>query len=133
MKTITIRRIAENDDGVFGVIIDGVTPFAITLENKWHNNKKNISCIPSGTYECRRVLSPTRGEVFEVKNVPGRTHILFHIGNTDDDTKGCILVAEEFGELNGETAILSSGRGFKEFMKRLDGINKFTLNIIWAN
>jgi len=129
MKRMIIKRNQETDDGMFGMIVDGITPFALTLENMWLNNKRNISCIPAGEYECRRVNSPKFGDTFEVMNVPNRSHILFHKGNTEDDTAGCILIAEEFGELNKKTAILSSARGLREFMRRLEGIDKFTLKI----
>jgi hypothetical protein len=32
--------------------------------------------------------------MLHVQNVPGFTHILIHIGNDDDDTAGCLLVAD---------------------------------------
>lgn len=130
MKQIIIRRIAENDDGTFGVIIDGDKPFALTLENKWLNNQRNISCIPEGRYICRRYSSAKYPDTFEVTNVPGRSHILFHTGNTNEDTAGCILVAEQFGELNKAIAILASKPGFREFMERLIDVDVFELIII---
>ena len=129
MKEIIIKRIAENDDGVFGVIVDTVTPFALTLENPDLNNLRNKSCIPVGEYICTRYSSEKYPDTFIVKDVPGRSYILFHVGNTDDDTAGCILVAEEFGFLHGETAILSSRKGFNEFMERLEGFDRFLLKI----
>ena len=133
MRTMGLKRIAQNDDGTFGVLIDGmVTPFALTLENRWRNNEKNISCIPEGWYICKRIISPRFGETFQITEVPGRSHILFHWGNLDDDTQGCVLLGEEFGVLGGETAILSSKRAFKEFMTRLDGLDKFALNVVWV-
>lgn len=55
--------------------------------------------IPAGTYHCiphgwepgnPNGFEKTR--VWEVTNVPRRTAILFHEGNTDVDTRGCILV-----------------------------------------
>jgi hypothetical protein len=129
MKEFTLKRIAENDDGTFGVLIDQVTPFALTVENMWLNNVRNLSCIPTGQYTCRRVDSPKFGDTFEVMDVKGRTHILFHKGNTEDDTAGCILVAEEFGYLNRKVAVLSSSRGYGEFMQRLEGQDSFTLKV----
>ena len=129
MKRMIIKRIAETDDGMFGVVVDGITPFALTLENMWLNNTRNLSCIPAGEYRCERVNSPRFGDTFEVMNVPDRTHILFHKGNTEDNTKGCILIAEEFGYLNKKTAILSSSKGYGEFMQRLEGLDSFTLKI----
>ena len=128
-----LKRIAQNKDGVFGVLIDNSTPFAVTCEPPWIDNKQDISCIPDGTYHCKRRPYHRRGyEVFEIMDVPDRTAILFHKGNTEDDTAGCILIGEQFESLNGKTAILHSGKGFREFMDRLAGIDEFTLIIAWA-
>jgi len=134
MRTMVLKRVASNFDGTFGVLIDGagVVPFALTLEDQWKNNQKNISCIPHGYYTCRRVISPRFGETFEVLEVPGRTHILFHSGNTHEHTQGCILVGEEFGYLGPTISILSSRRGFAEFMHRLEGIEEFSLAVLWT-
>lgn len=129
MKTLTLKRIAENEDGTFGVLIDENTPFAVTLENSWLNNLPEISCIPAGMYTCKRYQAPTHGETFRVLNVPGRNYILFHTGNTKEDTKGCVLIGEEFGQLAIHSAVLSSKRGFKEFMERLQGVDEFQIII----
>lgn len=124
-----IKRIAETKDGTFGVLLDNGQPIALTCENQWFDNEINKSCIPLGSYVCQRVESPRFGETFEVIAVPNRSHILFHKGNTEDDTRGCILLGEQFGFLGGKLAILHSGSGFKEFMQRLKGHNIFTLAI----
>jgi len=126
---ITIKRTAENEYGTFGVLLDGDLPFALTLERKWLNNQSNISCIPTGVYTCRRVDSPHFGDTFEVTGVPGRSHILFHKGNLDDDSHGCILVGEEYDPVLGSYGIKASRDGFNEFMQRLRGSETFHLEI----
>ena len=67
-----------------------------TLENPWMNNERNISCIPEGQYDVRLRLareSATRDYLhLLVQEVPNRSYILFHIGNTPKDTQGCVLV-----------------------------------------
>lgn len=130
MKQLLIKRIAFLSEQTLGVVLDENIPFAVTLEQQDDDNKPETSCIPAGTYICKRVMSPTFGDTFEVTNVPGRSHILFHKGNVDEDTKGCILVAEQFEFLKGEIAVLSSEKGFSEFKERLKGIDTFTLTII---
>lgn len=68
---------------------------AHTLELAWRDNQKSVSCIPAGEYKCRiRVAreSATRDYVhLLVKEVPNRSYILFHRGNTPSDSRGCIL------------------------------------------
>ena len=129
MRHLYLTRIAFNEDGTFGVLVDEDVPFCLTLERPWLNNKKNVSCIPDGFYMCRRTNSPKFGNTFEVMDVRNRTHILFHKGNLDDDSHGCILLGEEYGFLSNQPAILSSGRAFREFLGRLEGENEFLLTI----
>ncbi len=129
MKKLTIKRVSFIPDGTFGVLLDEDIPFALTCEKEWLHNQPEISCIPIGTYYCKRVVSPKFGDTFEVANVSGRSAILFHSGNTEDDSLGCILVGEQFGELNGKTAVLSSKAEFAEFLKRLEGEDEFILTI----
>ena len=126
---ITLKRIAQDKGGTFGVLLEGGAPFALTAENPWAGNRPEVSCIPRGRYTCRRMRSPRFGETFEVASVPGRTHILFHRGNTPEDTRGCILVGNRFGILQGNVAVLSSRVAFRKLMERLEGKEKFNLLI----
>ena len=126
---LKLKRVADNEDATFGVLINGNIPFAVTLEPAWEDNKKGISCIPSGPYSCKRVKSPKFGDTFEILDVEERTHILFHKGNSERNTQGCVLIAEEFGRLNGKAAVLASGRGFTEFMSILKEVDEFELII----
>ena len=135
MKTMIIRRVSTGPDGTFGVIVYKNIPFALTLEREWKDNRRGISCIPAGNYKCKRVNSPKFGNTFEVTNVPGRSHILFHKGNLDDDSHGCILVGEKFGNINDSPGIHASLEGYNEFMKKLMGEIGFRLIIVddWLN
>jgi hypothetical protein len=126
---LRLKRVSQIGDATFGVLINGDTPFAVTLEPSWKDNKRNISCIPTGSYSCKRVNSPRFGSTFEIMDVTDRTHILFHKGNRERNTEGCVLVAEEFGRLDGEAAVLSSGKGFYEFMSILRGLDEFNIVI----
>jgi hypothetical protein len=125
MNTVDLIRIEQSDDGTFGVLkIDGQA-WCVTLEPPRGGNAKNISCIPSGRYVCRRIRSPRFGLTFEVTNVPGRTHILLHPGNVVADTQGCVLLGRHFGLLRGDRGVLKSGRTFQAFMDELDGVDEF--------
>lgn len=132
MKTFKLKRISGTLQAVFGVLMEDGIPFVVTLEAPWLGNHKGVSCIPDETYVCQRVDSPKFGNTFEVTNVPGRSHILFHKGNTTDDTEGCILVAEQFEAVSGKAGVAQSTPGFKQFLKRLADVNEFILEIVWA-
>ena len=125
-----LKRIALTEMGTFGGLLHKRVPFALTLEREWKDNQPNISCIPVGEYECKRVKSPKFGNTFEVTNVPGRSHILFHKGNLQDDSYGCILVGGQYGNLRGKPGVLASRKGFSEFLEELAGVDFFQLTII---
>lgn len=74
----------------------------VTLELAWRNNQSNISCIPPGKYIVQRRHSITHDWHLHIQNVPNRTYILFHAGNYNSDTKGCILPGQEFKKINND-------------------------------
>lgn len=129
MKVFNLIRISEIKDGTFGVLLDDKIPFALTVERPWLENKKGESCIPDGFYTCRRLDSVKFGNTFEVCDVPGRTEILFHKGNVMDDSHGCIIIGEQFEFLNDKVAVLSSAKGFGEFLERTKNLVTFELHI----
>ena len=127
---LDLIRVGQSSRGTQGVIRFGAVAFCLTLERPWADNQENISCIPPGRYRCERVRSPKFSWTFEVKHVPNRTHVLFHSGNTLEDTHGCILVGEEFSGTWDKPMLASSQRGFTEFLNMLDGVNAFELNVL---
>ena len=128
-KNFRLIRISYTPHSAFGVLLDGIIPFCVTLERPWLENKRRISCIPHGIYMCYRVSSPKFGNTFEITEVPERSHILFHKGNLSDDTHGCVLLGERYDPLGEKNAILSSGKAFVEFKKRTKDMNNFTLRV----
>ena len=100
-----------------------------TMENPWLDNKPRESCIPTGIYGCEIVQSPRFGRVYGVKEVTGRSHILFHAGNYPRDTSGCILIGQTGDFLSPYMFIGNSQKALKEFMDKLDG-KPFELEII---
>ena len=130
MKAVRVVRVAEHLGATLGTLsIDG-WPRMVTLEEAWRDNQRQISCIPEGNYTIKRHQSPRFGETFIVQNVPGRSHILFHAGNTDEDTLGCILVGSEFGEIKKKPAVLRSKSAFLLFMNLLTGVDTASLQIV---
>lgn len=138
MKKLTLERFAATQHGVIGRIGQW-----FTLEEENLDNLRNISCIPAGMYKCKRSFYNKGGyPTFWVTNVPNRSNILFHKGNTEEDTQGCILLGNELGALivpdednkgvrTPKIAVLRSGEAFSEFMRSLDKVDEFELHIIW--
>ena len=126
---VKIIRKEKTVDGVFGDMFIDDDLFCVTLEPEDKNNQVGISCIPEGTYICKRYHSQKFPNTFEVTNVKDRSYILIHSGNTEDASRGCILIGETMGKLKGKRAILNSGKTFKNFMMRFENVDQFKLII----
>lgn len=113
MKLLTLIRVTSSDKGTFGVLSEAGIPLCVTCELPWKDNQNRISCIPVGTYETTRFKSPSKGDVFLLKDVPDRDMIEMHIANTIKDVLGCIAVGLFFGLLDGMPAVLSSENALK--------------------
>lgn len=127
-----IKRILHIPDvAMFGVFIWKDFPICVTLELPWRNNLPFTSCIPSSSYEAERVDSPNHGNTFRLKNVPGRSNILFHGANTVADLLGCIGMAEFYHRFDGQFGIAnpSKGAAMIEFRQVTHGLTKFTVDI----
>lgn len=128
--TLRLPRIAAHPaHGTFGSLVLQGMPICNTLEPYHRDNTTSISCVPTGQYRCVRHLSPSRGWVWIVTQVQGRSYILIHWGNVDDDTEGCIITGEKFGMLGVKWAVLESKLAFKEFMKRTEEFDELLLTI----
>lgn len=79
-----------------------------TLELPWKNNERKVSCIPVGRYRLTQRHSPKFGHHYHLQDVPGRSFILIHTGNTARDIEGCVLVGMRTGRLGGIEAVLAS-------------------------
>ncbi len=125
---IILRRISTNlQSGTFGVLVVNNEPLCVTLEESWLDNIPQESCIPAGTYECRRYSGTKYQNVWEVKNVPKRSAILIHWGNTEKNTAGCILVGKYYAQFGEQRGVADSKATFEILRKELP--DKFTLYI----
>jgi len=121
IKIQLIRKQASNI-GTKGLLICKAPELLLyTMENPWLDNKPQESCIPTGIYGCEIVQSPRFGRVYGVKEVTGRSHILFHAGNYPRDTRGCILLGQTGAFLSPYMFIGNSQKALNEFMDKLDG------------
>jgi len=126
VPTVKLPRYSYGPDCTQGFIaLDAALIY--TMEDAWQQNTPEISCIPDGTYRCRprRFNHGNKGKGYpaiEITGVPGRSLILFHRGNVDDDVRGCIVVGTELGVLNGQLAVLKSAEAWALFFGRYGGV-----------
>ena len=118
MKTLEIVRTHTSSIWTYSTMAWEGIPFGVSMELPWKLNKVRISCIPSGVYIAKRYKRHGKIWVWQLKNVPGRTHIQIHIANIAiKELLGCIATGEKFEPLQGQDAVLESGHAFKELMK----------------
>lgn len=128
MAEFSLKRIAILNSGAFGVLLHNGIPFAVTLERTYDDQSNSVK-IQLGVHNCVRSRYNKGGyDTFEIE-VPGHTRILFHKGNTELHSEGCVLVAESFAMFGDKPGIALSGQGFDEFMKRAAGVDSFTLEV----
>ncbi len=125
-----MTRTETGPDGTFGNLVTDSGFQCYFVEKPWHDNKPEVSCIPSATYECGIGESPKFGKVYGVKNVPGRTDILIHPANWQRQLLGCIALGRAIGEVMGDRGVMGSRDAVAGFMADLEN-EPFMLTIQW--
>lgn len=132
MKTVFLTRTDRSDHGTFGVLACPAVGFScFTLELPWRDNRRSISCVPTGEYVVKIYQSPRFGTVYHLQNVEGRTYILFHSGNYAGDrskglkthSEGCILFGKSRGWIGNQRAVLNSRLAQREFQRLMNSEN----------
>lgn len=122
-----LTRVSETKDGTFGVLSGPDGPLCVTLEEVWENNSPRVSCIPKGKYTVSKYSGTKYKDVWIVENVPNRSAILIHWGNTNDNTAGCILMGKYFADFNSKRGVADSVKTIEYLRTVLP--NKFELVI----
>ena len=130
---LLLIRDTHSDTSTIGKLYLNGELMCDTLENPWLDNQRNISCIPEGQYDVRIRLareSATRDYIhLLVQEVPKRSYILFHIGNTAKDTQGCILV----GLKRQQDFVSNSRLAMDLLMKEIINLGGEKINLIIKN
>ncbi len=128
---IILRRNYKRKDGIFGTLLGPMDLFlCYTLE---HSDENCEPIVPRGAFQCVRGIHSLKHslhpfETFEVKGVPGHSGILFHVGNYNQDTAGCILVGQEILKTGAVWSISHSRLAFEQQLMTIQkALNKFEL------
>lgn len=123
---LTLNRILKKEEGIFSELRDekGVL-IAFTLEHSYSLEPK----IYNGTFKCMRGTHQLHDGVpfvtFEIMGVEGHSNLLFHAGNFNHDSEGCILLGQEIVN----NMITNSKQTFLKFMELQSELDIFTLTV----
>jgi hypothetical protein len=133
---LKLKRSSFTENGIFGLLLDQTGAIVcFTLEHAYENGDGTWEPkVPEGTYTCLRSMhqlahmnSPF--ETFEIMDVPGHTDILFHCGNTNNDSEGCVLVGALIEQILLTTQLVDSRKAFSKLMELEEGLDSFELTI----
>jgi hypothetical protein len=122
--------------GIFGKLMsqDKSCQVAVTLEHAYSSSASGpityIPKLPPGEYVCVKgihQLAHMRApfETFEITDVPGHFGILFHVGNDNEDSAGCVLL----GRSRAVNRIEYSRGTFERFLQLQKSVDQFTLTV----
>lgn len=127
-KNLRIDRFLMTAASTIGRLYVDDVFVCFTLELPWRGNAPRRSCIPAGRYPVVFREDPGSKYAYRhlhVREVPGREWILFHKGNTAEDTLGCILP----GLSHSPDRVGESSMAFRKLMNALDGATQISLTI----
>lgn len=141
---LTLKRIAKKLNYTIGKLyINGIyecdtledrdrgLDASMSLETINKIKVKNETAIPTGTYAItlntvsprfggRAQYSFCNGKLPRLLNVKGYDGVLIHIGNTDKDSSGCILV----GQNKKVGQVINSTATFRNLYTKIDAANR---------
>lgn len=108
-RHLELVRLSSDDKQTLGelyVVEDNKILFtAKSLELPYRDNGKKISCIPEGEYKVVKRKTKDSKYIYEhlhILDVPDRDYILIHAGNYYYHILGCILIGDQFKDINGD-------------------------------
>lgn len=137
---LKLLRSRQQDDGIWGELLDENNHrIAFTLEHSYISEAGDGSYtakLQPGTYACRRGIHKLANlipfETFEIEGVKGHDNILFHPGNYNKDSHGCVLLGTTITRIgNSKDEMLTASKAaFAKFMALQKNINEFKLTVI---
>lgn len=104
-RVLTILRYSTLPDRTVGLVMYGSEHLGYALEDPYRPTKvPGVTRIPSGRYRLslrqtgamhqkyRQRFPDSHHGMLWLRHVPGFEYVYIHIGNTPEDTEGCILV-----------------------------------------
>lgn len=135
LKVVDLKRFIFRDDSTIGhmrVIYDDSALFeCFLLEQMDLSNAPYESCIPVGLYKLKLGHFNAGGyKAYEVQDVPIRTLIKMHVGNTVKNIWGCLCPGDAIHIFSsGMWGVLNSESTFNKFMDVMEGDKESWLSV----
>lgn len=132
--TLKLSRQIKSADGVFSHLLDkSGNLVCFTLEHSYRTAKGDfLPKLPNGTYQCVLGSHELHSSVapfhtYEIQGVPSHSGILFHTGNKQRDSEGCVLLGTSIIRGGSMRELAGSRLAFDKFLKLCNGASSFTL------
>lgn len=126
---LTLATASIIEPGCFSVLLsENGWPLLVTCERTFDDIRP---VIPAGVFTCKRRMFNHGGYMtHEITGIVGHADVLFHRGNVEADSLGCVLTGLTFGVLNGMPAVLSAAAGFERYWAVTKDYEQFELEVI---
>ena len=141
---LALHRSMKRPDGIFSNLLkDDDSELCVTLEHSYASADSGWEPkIYPGEFQCVRGKHRLHGmdhdfETFEITGVVGHVNLLFHWGNWNENSEGCILLGEKIVDAPHAGAqhvdmVTNSRVMFAEFMRLQEGVDRFLLRVFDA-
>lgn len=139
---ILVSRDKNNGDTTIGRMFIDDKFECWTLEDQ--PNEKKVygeTRIPAGTYEIKLRTTGTTHAAYSkrfpgmhkgtlhIQDIPGFKYVLIHIGNTDEDTLGCILVGSDVRDWKLLNSTIAYKKMYPKIAAELEKGNRVTITV----
>ncbi|SDM35132.1 hypothetical protein SAMN05421823_112173 [Catalinimonas alkaloidigena] len=134
-STLTVLRYLDDGQTTLGLLFLRNKFFAYTLEDTFRATKvAGETRIPAGLYpldfnraltgltQTYRQTRPWFEYHLEIQGIPGFDQVYIHVGNTHEDTRGCLLIADGVNTASAVKMVQYSRLAFERFYKTISAL-----------
>lgn len=129
---LTVLRYTDDGQTTLGLLFIDGRFFAYTLEDTHRDEKISANTrIPEGRYPLS--INPNMTDLtkryrnrfpwfeyhIEIQNIPNYDLVYIHIGNSHQDTRGCILLADGVNAASAEKMVTHSQKAYERFYQSI--------------
>jgi len=124
---LTLKRVRQGNNSTLSELYINGTFQCYGLEDTVRDVKiKGRTAIPAGTYTLglnrgggmntayKKRFPDMHQGMIEIRTIPNFSLVYIHIGNTHEDTEGCLLVGTYFHKSNDDWGVYQSADAYKQ-------------------